>query len=55
MPLWLRRTTFNLMREHFEKEKEATENQQSLLNSNKNKELHKPNIQPNYSTKVAKK
>ena len=57
MPLWLRRTTFNLMKEYYEAQKESAEKQQNTLkNSGKNKELSRPNIaQPTYTTKAPKK
>jgi hypothetical protein len=53
MPLWLRRTTFNLLKEHFDKQKEETDKQQNTL---KNKsDITKPNIIPTYVTKAPKK
>jgi len=57
MPLWLRRTTFNLMREYYEKQNEAQEKQNNILkNSGKNKEISRPNISPpTYVTKAPKK
>ena len=57
MPLWLRRTTFNLMKEHFEKQNEEAEKQQRLLKNNGKSELSRPNIAPTptYTTKAAKK
>jgi hypothetical protein len=58
MPLWLRRTTFNLMNEHFTKQNEANDAQQQMLKNGKNsKEISRPNIapQPTYTTKAAKK
>ena len=57
MPLWLRHTTFNLMKEHYDKEKEEIDKQQNSLKINKS-ELARPNITPptpTYTTKVAKK
>ena len=54
MPLWLRRTTFNLMNEYFEKQNEEAEKQQRSLKGNKN-ELARPNIAPDptYTTTKA--
>jgi hypothetical protein len=53
MPLWLRRTTFNLLKEHFDKQKEESDKQQNTL---KNKsDIAKPNIAPTYVTKAPKK
>jgi hypothetical protein len=56
MPIWLRRTTFNLLREHYDKQNEEQEKQNKMLNGNKNKEVARPNIpQPTYTTKAPKK
>ncbi len=57
MPLWLRRTTFNLMKEHYEAQNEAAEKQQNALKNNSSKELSRPNIapSPNYIAKAPKK
>ena len=58
MPLWLRRTTFNLLREHYEKQNEEAEKQQKMLSNNKtSKDISRPNIAPTptYTTKAAKK
>ena len=58
MPLWLRRTTFNLLKDHYDKEQEAMEKQQNMLkNKSGNKEISRPNIAqtPTYTTKAAKK
>ena len=54
MPLWLRRTTFNLMNEYFEKQNEEAEKQQRSLNNKS--EIARPNLPtPTYTTKAAKK
>jgi hypothetical protein len=57
MPLWLRRTTFNLLNEHFNKQNEETEKQQNMLKNNKSsKEISRPNIaNPTYTAKVPRK
>jgi hypothetical protein len=57
MPLWLRRTTFNLMNEYYEKQNEAQEKQNNMLNNKNKNEIARPNIAPNptYTTKAAKK
>ena len=55
MPLWLRRTTFNLMKEYYDKQNEEVEKQSNTL---KNKsEVARPNIapQPTYTAKAPKK
>jgi len=58
MPLWLRRTTFNLMKEHYDKESEEIENQNNLIkNKTGNSNVARPNIapKPNYIAKAPKK
>jgi hypothetical protein len=60
MPIWLRRFTFETLREHFEKQNEEAEKQQNMLkNNDKNKsEISRPNIapkQPTYTAKAPKK
>ena len=55
MPLWLRRTTFNLIKEHYDKQDEAIEKQRNTLKNSNNKEIARPNITPNYTAKVPKK
>ena len=57
MPLWLRRTTFNMMKEYYDAQNEAQEKQQNMLNNNSKKELARPNITPtpNYTSKAPKK
>ena len=47
MPLWLRRTTFNLMKEYYDKESEAIEKQNNMFkNKTSNKDISRPNIAP---------
>jgi hypothetical protein len=58
MPLWLRRTTFNLLKDYYDKEQEAMEKQQNMLkNKGGSKEIARPNIAqtPTYTTKAPKK
>jgi hypothetical protein len=57
MPLWLRKTTWNLMQAHYDSVKEANEKQQNMLNNNKSQGVAKPNINttPNYTVKAPKK
>lgn len=53
MPLWLRKTTFNLIKEHYDKQN--LQNKQKELTGNK-KEILKPNVpNPDYITKATKK
>jgi hypothetical protein len=59
MPLWLRRTTFNIIKEFYENEAEEAEKQQKTLKNGSSKgEVARPNISrpnPTYTTKAAKK
>jgi hypothetical protein len=57
MPLWLRRTTFNLINEHFKQQQEAADAQQSMLKNTGKNEISRPNIssQPDYTAKVPTK
>jgi hypothetical protein len=58
MPIWLRRFTFETLREHYEKQKEETDKQQNMLKNKSNKDIPRPNIvpkQPTYTTKAPKK
>jgi hypothetical protein len=57
MPLWLRRTTFNLIKEFYDKEAEEYEKQNKTLKNGNKSEISRPNIvpTPTYTTKAAKK
>ena len=57
MPLWLRRTTFNLMKEHYDAQNEAAEKQQNMLKNKGKGEIARPNIapKPTYTAKAPKK
>jgi len=57
MPIWLRRFTFNKLKEHFDKQNEEAEKQQNMLNNKQNatKEIARPNIAPTYTTSKAPK
>ena len=58
MPVWLRKTTFNLIKEHYDKQNEEAEKQQNMLKNKtgQSKDISRPNIAPpNYVTKVPKK
>jgi len=57
MPLWLRRTTFNMMKEFYDKEAEEAEKSSRGTKRN-SKEIAKPNISPKnptYTSKAPKK
>jgi len=57
MPLWLRKTTFNLMNEHFTKQNEEAEKQQNMLKNKSSKDIVRPNIAPSptYTSKAPRK
>ena len=56
MPLWLRKTTFNLLKDHYDKQNEAMEKQQNTLTNKNKNEVARPNIAtPTYTTKAPKK
>jgi len=52
MPLWLRKTTFNLIKEYYDKQNE--ENEKNIINDKSSPKIAKPDI-PDYITKAAKK
>jgi hypothetical protein len=55
MPIWLRRFTFETLKEHYEKQKQETEKQQNMLkNTSNSKEVSRPNIAPSKPTYTAK-
>jgi hypothetical protein len=53
MPLWLRKITFNLINEYYQKQNEEITKQQDMLKSKK--DISKPNISPTYQTSKASK
>ena len=55
MPIWLRKFTFETIKEHYDKINEEKKKQQNLLENKNNKELSRPNIAPTYTTKAPKK
>jgi hypothetical protein len=58
MPIWLRRFTFETLREHYEKQKEESDKQQNMLKNKSNKNIPRPDIvpkQPTYTAKAPKK
>jgi hypothetical protein len=55
MPIWLRRFTFNKMKEHYDKQNEEKNKVENTLANKGNKnELPRPNIAPTKPTYVAK-
>jgi hypothetical protein len=58
MPIWLRRFTFETLKEHYDKIAEEQSKADNLLKNKSSKELSRPNIapkQPTYTTKAPKK
>ena len=57
MPLWLRRTTFFMIKEHYDKEAEEYEKQNNTLKNKGKTEIARPDISPapTYTTKAPKK
>jgi hypothetical protein len=58
MPLWLRRFTFETLKEHYKKVREAEEKQSNMLKNTSNKDVSRPNIalnQPTYTAMAPKK
>ena len=54
MPIWLRKFTFEKLKEYYEKQKEEAEKQQNLLKNTSSKEISRPNVAPKSPTYVAK-
>lgn len=55
MPIWLRKFTFNKIKEFYDKQNEEVNKQNQQINPNSKELIHKPNINPTYSTKKASK
>jgi hypothetical protein len=58
MPIWLRRFTFETLKEHYDKIAEENNKAQNLLQNKNNKEVARPAIaskQPTYTTNKAPK
>jgi len=59
MPIWLRRFTFETLKEHYEKQAKDQETlENSVENMKNNKDIPRPNIapkQPTYTTNKAPK
>jgi hypothetical protein len=55
MPIWLRRFTFETLKEHYDKQAEEAKKQQNVLENNQSpKGVTRPNIAPKPSTYTAK-
>jgi hypothetical protein len=59
MPIWLRKFTYEKLKEYYEKQKEEAEKQQNMLNNKSGKDISRPNIAPTkpptYIAKAPKK
>ena len=58
MPIWLRRFTFNKLKEHYDKQNEEAEKQQNMLSNKGKGDISRPNRapkQPTYTAKAPKK
>ena len=62
MPIWLRRFTFEKIKEFYDKEREEAEKHNKMLKNSSNNGVNRPNIsppsttkQPTYTTKAPKK
>ena len=55
MPLWLRRFTYEKIKEHFEKQKEEAEKAKNQSTNTTKSEITRPNIKSDYSLKAPKK
>jgi hypothetical protein len=57
MPIWLRKFTFNKLKEFYDKEQEAVDQQNNQLTNKSGKEIARPDIPQSstYNAKVPKK
>jgi hypothetical protein len=55
MPLWLRKFTFEKIKEFYEKEKEEMEKRTKQTSNDSPSKLARPNITPDYSYKAPRK
>lgn len=55
MPIWLRKFTWNKIKEFYDKENEAISKQNNNINPNSKELISRPNINPTYITKAPKK
>ena len=58
MPIWLRRFTFETLKEHYEKQKEEMDKQNNMMKNKGKDDISRPNIapkQPTYISKAPKK
>ena len=50
MPIWLRRFTFETLKEHYEKQNEQVNKQQNMLNNKGKGDISRPSIAPKQPT-----
>jgi len=58
MPIWLRKFTFETLKEHYEKQAEEMNKQKNMMKNKNSKDIPRPDIapkQPNYTSKAPKK
>jgi len=55
MPIWLRRFTFETLKEHYDKQTEEINKQQNMLKNKSSKDLPRPDIAPKQSTYTTNK
>lgn len=54
MPIWLRKFTFEKIKEFYDKEREEAEKNSNMLKNSSNKDISRPNIAPKQPTYVSK-
>jgi hypothetical protein len=52
MPIWLRKFTFNKLKEFYDKEQEAADQQSNMLTNKSTSNISRPDI-PSYNAKVS--
>jgi hypothetical protein len=55
MPLWLRKFTFEKIKEFYEKEKNEIEKRNKTMSNDPPNKISRPNITPDYSYKAPRK
>jgi len=54
MPIWLRKFTFQELKDHFDKRNEEQEKAMKKAKGLQKAKIQRPDIKPNYSTKTSK-
>ena len=54
MPIWLRKFTFQELKDHFDKRNEAQEKAMKKAKGLQKAKIQRPDIKPNYNTKTSK-